>query len=76
MRNIARIVGIAWVAISAISILVVGFIEWIFLHDQGLIFPATGGYGEVFLLGGTAIPGWMLYQWGSAKPARKDKTNA
>jgi hypothetical protein len=47
---------------------VVGFIEGVFLHDQGLIFQSTGGYGEMFLFGAAAIPGWILCQWGTANP--------
>lgn len=66
MRNLAKIVGVGWIAVFVAIGIWLGIREM--LGAPGILFE--GGYGEVYVLMLLAAPGYLLYRWGVATTSR------
>ena len=69
MRNVARIIGMIWMCL-VVAVTVWQGIREAFFFSPGLIFKE--GYGEVFLAFALALPGYLLWTWGSRAKGKSD----
>jgi hypothetical protein len=58
MRKVARIAGLAWVALLA----VVGAVLW--ASETMVRVSVSSDRGLIYMVFGAAIPGLLLYRWG------------